>query len=294
MTAQFCIECGAPAHPGDRYCRRCGRLLAETTADLPRESLRPGVVPHPARQDGSFSVGGVVEFGWTALRADFWSLVGMFAVGLIGPIILSLAIRTVVQEAAVGALLAFIASFVVGPVLTMGLIRISLKLCDGRRPEFADLVATFDLLLSYIGLTIIIGLIMFVVVFVFGLLIAVGVVIAIASLPVAGVVIAIVGGLGLIVALGYLALRFAFAPFFLVDRRIGPLATLNASSRITAGIKGRLLLLVVLSALIVLAGFAALIVGIFAAYPVVLIAWARAYRLLLARHGWEVVPAPAS
>lgn len=71
---------------------------------------------------------------------------------------------------------------------------------------------------------------------------------------------------------------FAFAPYIAVDRGLNPIDAMKESARITRGNRWRVLILQFSISFLYLLGALALIVGIFAAFPIGKLAYANAYR----------------
>lgn len=140
-----------------------------------------------------------------------------------------------------------IAGMGVGAFLIVGLLRVCLDAARGRTPQLGTLFLGGDRFLPMLGLyllmTVVIGI---------GLLL----------LVVPGVV---------------LMLGFAFAPFYIVDANLGPVAAMRASWAATTGQKGRLFGLSLLSVGILLLGVLACGVGVVPAASFAYVAWAIAY-----------------
>lgn len=79
--------------------------------------------------------------------------------------------------------------------------------------------------------------------------------------------------------------RYALAAIFVVDKRLGPLAAMAASERVTFGSRWAVLGLTILSPCIWLGGLALAGLGILVAYPLTVLAWAAAYEQLCRRAG---------
>ncbi|MFA5898433.1 MAG: DUF975 family protein [Hyphomicrobium sp.] len=77
-----------------------------------------------------------------------------------------------------------------------------------------------------------------------------------------------------------LAAGLAFVPYLVIERGLGPIEAIKESWRITKGHKWPLFLLMLSLAGICLLGLLALVVGVFVALPIVLLAFAHAYRTL--------------
>jgi type II secretory pathway pseudopilin PulG len=71
---------------------------------------------------------------------------------------------------------------------------------------------------------------------------------------------------------------FIFAPYFVIDKGLGPIEALKASARITKGHRLRILAFIGATFLLAFLGIVLLVVGILVAAPVTAIATARAYR----------------
>ena len=78
-------------------------------------------------------------------------------------------------------------------------------------------------------------------------------------------------------------IKFQFFPYFIVEKGLGPVEALKASSRITMGAKWDLLGLWSVLGVIVILGMLCLGIGIFAAMPTVMVAVALTYRKLLSQ-----------
>jgi len=92
-----------------------------------------------------------------------------------------------------------------------------------------------------------------------------------------------VGFVLLIVPGVILALGLAFAMFFVIDAGLGPIEALQASWQATRGQKPEVFVLAVLTFLVSLAGLAMCCVGIAAAYPLCMLAYAVAFTRLSGR-----------
>jgi uncharacterized membrane protein len=78
---------------------------------------------------------------------------------------------------------------------------------------------------------------------------------------------------------------FMFATFIVIDQELGPFDAMKESMRITEGHRWQLLGLNAAFVLILFAGFLALGVGVFVAIPVIMVATAHVYRVLLHKAG---------
>jgi uncharacterized membrane protein len=157
-----------------------------------------------------------------------------------------------------GRLVIQLISFIVGIVLAMGLIRASLAVLEGRRPEVAMLFQT-DGFGSYLVAAILVGLAVFV-----------------------GLFLCIVPGV-------ILGLMWAFFGYVIVENpNIGPTDAMRRSAEITKGYRWQLLGLTILLFLINVVGAIALGIGLLFTYGISAVALAYTYKVL---SGQGVAPA---
>ncbi len=207
-----------------------------------------------------FSMGDAVRFGWETVKGNIGFFIILFIVAFLIQNLPGV-IGRYAREFPIVSLTLFLAGWFLGFVVQMGLIKVSLKFCDGTKGKMDDLLSSFDLLFKFIAGTFLYGLI-------------------------------IMGGVLLLVIPGVIwAVKFSLAPYFIVDRNLGPVEALKASSRATEGAKWDLFLFGLLLGLINLAGGLAFIVGLFVTMPVTMLAYAHAYRTLA---GGENDPAESS
>ncbi len=135
-------------------------------------------------------------------------------------------------------------------VVSIGLIAISLKFIDGKKPIIEDLFKHYNLAWNYFLSSLLYGLIVF-----------------------AGVLLLVVPGI-------IWAVKFQFYSYFVVDKKMGPLEAISASGKLTQGHKWNLFLLGLIFAGLCLLGIIAFGIGIFIVWPVIMIATAYVYRKL--------------
>jgi len=206
-----------------------------------------------------FNFSDVLGYGWRVMKANFWFLVG---VGLTFFIItyLPTALRIAVMHLPLSMAIRFpliislvLVGWVINIILSIGLIKISLGFCDEQRPAFMALFDTRGCFWRYAATMILYGLI-------------------------------ILGGFVLLIVPGVIwGIKFGLCFYFVIDKGLGPIEALKASSRTTMGVKWQLFGFAAIGGLINLLGLLCLIVGIFAAYPTVIIANALVYRQLSAQ-----------
>jgi len=138
-------------------------------------------------------------------------------------------------------------------ILQVGMLHIALKLCRGEKPAFADLFALRALWPKYLAATVLYLLIVY-------------------------------GGALLLVVPGLVWLsQFCFLGHVVVDSGAGPIEALKQSSAITKGVRLQLFLLLLLLGAVNVAGYIALLVGVFVAVPMTMLALGYVYQTLLAQ-----------
>lgn len=128
---------------------------------------------------------------------------------------------------------------------------------------------------------------------------------AVAPALVAGLILETLSQLGLVFCLVpgvIIYCTLAFAPLFVLDKGLGPFAALQASARVTSGSRWSVFFLCLLQGLVLLLGALALGIGLLAAIPIVVLAWAAAYerlwpaagpaRSVVPGRGWLGQPSP--
>mgnify|MGYP001597595538 CR=1 FL=1 len=201
-----------------------------------------------------FSMKEAIKFGWAVIKKKFWFFVGVLVIMAVLQLILGIfgwdPEKTYDNNQAV--VLAVIISIVFGVLQTivgLGAMKIALKLVDGQEVKISDLFSTFPLFFKYLAGAIIYALIVL-----------------------AGFILLIVPGI-------IWQMKYSLYPYFILEGA-GPIEALKKSGQATKGAKLDLLIFFLLLGLIVIAGFIAILVGLFFAIPTVMVAMAFVYRKL--------------
>jgi hypothetical protein len=226
----------------------------------------------------SFSYSGVLSFGWSVMKANFWFFAGvgvvLLLISLSGQILGQIMERYPKAIAPFWFLALFGVTFIFQIILGIGLIKIALSFCDGQKPRFGTLFSGFDCFWRYLGTGLLYGLIIggasIVCVLPFILLSTV------MHNPCFIVPIFIAFSILAII----LSIKFGLSFYFVVDKGLGPINALRASSRATGGAKWSLFVFGILCGLINLLGMLCFLVGLFATIPTVMVAAALVYRQL--------------
>lgn len=279
MIKLACRNCGkrleAPDGTAGRKgrCPGCGEVFAVPEAvllsgesaggpaghDFPGER-QPGVCAQPPSAHAiveaeKFSIKEAIGFGWDAARGSLGFFVGLqITAGLIYlvPEIVSGALeRAGLSGLNLGVRLI---DFFLAAVVSLGLYyKIPLNFCDGIQSKIADLFLQYRFFFRYVFATFLYALIS------------------------AG------AGLLLIFPGIYLAIRFSFYGYFIVDRNSGIMESLKRSWRVTRGSAWKLFVYSLVVFGLNILGVLALGVGLFATIPISIVAGAFIYRKLLAR-----------
>lgn len=191
-----------------------------------------------------------MRFGWDTMKEHIGFFIGLLICAFLLRALPEGVGKYFYKDYPFIAFLFFATSWIVGFVVNMGLIKISLKFCDSKKGKLDELLSSFDLLINYIASSILYTLIVL-----------------------AGLILFVVPGI-------ILALKFYFYSYFIVDRKMGPVEALKASSQITSGVKMDILLFFLLLALINFAGFLCFFVGLFLTIPTSMVATAYVFREL--------------
>lgn len=190
-----------------------------------------------------FSMNDALAFGWETTKSNLGLWIGTLLVAL-----LVCAAPEILPKGAIRELV----SFLLSSLVWLGIVRMSLRFCDGERPTIGDLFSGFPLLPQYIVATIV-------------------------------VMVAVLVGLILLIVPGIIiALQLFFYEYHIVDEEAGPFEALRRSSAITRGAKWDLFLFLLVLTGINILGALALLIGLFVTVPLSAIAMAYAFRQLAA------------
>jgi uncharacterized membrane protein len=199
-----------------------------------------------------FSKKEAINFGWNISKNNFKFFILLFTLVVVVFIILSF-IQSLVNEKSLPALILYIINIVVQIIISMGLVKISLKFCDNEKPKISDLFPSYPLFFKFLIGSIIYGLI-------------------------------VIGGLILLIIPGIIwSIQFQFFGYLILDKGISPIEALKKSSKITKGTKWDLFLFGILLGFINILGALAFLVGLFVTIPATMIATAFVYRKLLSQ-----------
>lgn len=205
-----------------------------------------------------FSTDEAIRFGWNTMKSNLGFFIGLLiVVGLIYSVP-DIILELVTKDAPILSIIIWIVSWILSILVSMGLIKISLRFCDNEKARFSDLFSQYPLFFKYLFGSILYGLIVL-----------------------AGLILLIIPGI-------IWGIKFRFYDYFIIDKKLGPIEALKRSSAITKGTKWNLFLFGLLLGLIDVLGFLFLLIGLFATIPTTMVAMAFVYRKLLAQA--EITP----
>ncbi len=197
----------------------------------------------------TFTVGSCIRFGWETFKKRSWFFVGAGVVYLLISWAITF-IASLIVGGGQGSALATIISFPFNALLAMGVTAFILKAHDNvDSVKIADLWHPhnyWNFFLAY-------------------LIVFVSTIIGLLLLIVPGIIVAIM--------LGY-------SSYIIIDRGLAPIEALKESMRITKGYRWDLFVLVLACFGIAILGAICLLVGLFVALPVIMLAMVHAYRTL--------------
>jgi uncharacterized membrane protein len=210
-------------------------------------------------ENKNFVIGDLLGYGWRVTTSNLGFFIGLgFIFWPINylPSVLQVVLDRADIDQPLYAILYFlimIMSYLVSFALAIGITKISLSFIDGSKPSISKLFDFSDCFWRYLGVQFLYMLI-------------------------------ILGGFLLFIIPGIIwSIQFMLAPYYVVDKGLGPIEALKASSRTTKGVKFDLFGLTIIGSLIMLAGILCLVVGVFVTYPLTILAYVLVYRQLLAQ-----------
>ncbi len=200
-----------------------------------------------------FSTGSAIRCGWDAMKSNIGFFIGLLIIAFLIENLPGIIANFASRDFPVISFMLYLAGWLLGFVIQMGLIRVSLKFCDGIKGKLDDLLSSFNLLLPFIAGSIVYALIILV-----------------------GFILFIIPGI-------IWGIKFSLFPYFIVDKGLGPIDAIKASSRATMGAKWDLFLFGLLLGLINFVGALVFLIGLFATIPTTMVAYAYVYRHLAGR-----------
>jgi len=199
----------------------------------------------------TFSDTEVLLFGWKKAKENVWFFAGILVITLLAAMIPDILTTLTKNRWPFLAFIIGLAFFALQMLIGMGLVKIALKVSVDEKPRFSELFSCYPLFLKYLLGILLYSLMVF-----------------------AGFILFIVPGI-------ILAVKFQFFPYFIVDKNMTAVEALKKSAAITNGAKWDLLAFNFLASVVNLLGVLCLFVGIFLAFPAVMVGYAFIYRRLL-------------
>lgn len=214
--------------------------------------------PHTA----PFSIKEALRYGWRKTRENLGALIYIGAIGLFLASLNQMLSRPTQAPGTPPLLGLGLVVQVLQAGVTMAFIRTALAVHDGRKPDLSKPSALLAGFWSYLLTSVLYGLIV-----------------------TAGLLLLLVPGV-------YWAVKYGLAAFVSVDQRLPPLESLRASSRLTEGARGELLLFALAVLGLNVLGALALGLGLFLTIPTSFLAAAFVFRRLQAWAPLRAVPGP--
>jgi uncharacterized membrane protein len=208
-----------------------------------------------------FFVGEVIKFGWKTFKEH----VGFFIAVLLIVFVIQFAphfyaeyLRHQGEVEQKTSLLTYsvlmsIFGYILSLLMSMGAVKIGLRFTNNENAKISDLFTTFPKIIKYF-----VGQLLY------------------TLLMIAGLVL-------LVFPMFIWGARYSLFPYFIIDKGAGPIESLQLSAKTTMGAKWDIFGLWLVGIAITLAGILCIIIGLFAAMPVLLVAHALVYRKLLAQ-----------
>lgn len=207
----------------------------------------------------TFNYTDVIGYGWDVMGSNLGYFIGVGMLYLVA-MYLSAVVEYIIRLQGVAEPVMSMLSIsltllgqIIGMILAIGMIKIGLIFCDEQKPYVATLFDVFGCFWRYFGFVMLYALIIL-----------------------SGVIFFIVPGI-------IFAVKFCLGFYFVIDRGFGPIEALKASSKATRGVMWELFGFQIFCGLIIYAGILCLGLGLFAAYPTVVVAKALVYRQLAAQ-----------
>jgi len=198
----------------------------------------------------TFSVAKAISTGWEKTIKNLWFWVLLFVIstmvsGFFSGINSALSLN---QNTAFLSFSISLFSLAASTIIQIGITKIAIAEIDGKKSKVEELFTNWDVFWQFLLGSILVGLIVF-----------------------AGIILLIFPGI-------IWGLKYSMFPYLIIDKKMNAIDAMQESSRITMGHKWKLFGFSLLKGLVALAGFLALFVGLFLAFPINTIAQAKVYR----------------
>jgi uncharacterized membrane protein len=206
----------------------------------------------------NFSIKEAFNLGYRKTLANFWFLAGIVLVSSLLVGLPQIIYQIIYGEEHMNFGVSLI-TFILGLLIGLGQIKIALTLTDDSRATWADLFNNYLLVPYYFIASLLVAILMGI-----------------------GLILFIIPGL-------YIGIRLIFFPYFLVDKKVGPIESIKQSMAVTKSEVWNLLGLALSSIILLALGLLAFGIGLIFVLPIIMIAWAQTYRSL--ERKLEPVPA---
>lgn len=197
-----------------------------------------------------FSMKDAIAFGWDTMKNNTGFFMGLLIIAVLIENIPTTLGNIAKKDFPLLSIIFSIAGMIISSMVQMGLIKVSLKFCEGTKGKLDDLLSNFHLVLNFIAGSVLYFLIT-------------------------------VGGLILFIVPGIVwGVKYSLFVYFIVDEELGPIEAIKASGRATEDAKMDLFLFGFLIVLMNLAGALLFIIGLFITVPISMVAYAYIYREL--------------
>lgn len=158
-------------------------------------------------------IGEVIKFGWKTMKDNLGFFIGLLLVSLlVGIVPLGISSFIIFSEGPIFiVVILYLLFFIFSIIVSMGLIKVSLKFCDNEKGSIGDLFSSFPLFFKYL-----LSLILY-------------------------ILIVFAGAILLVFPAVIWGIKFSLFPYFIVEKGAGPLEALQLSSKTTMGAKWDLL-----------------------------------------------------
>ncbi len=238
-------------------------------------------------ENTTYKASDAITFGWQATKENFWLLIGISVLYMIVSSLFGGQAKEMTDLFSgaphmgnQGSVLGSLISNVISLIFIVGMFHAGTKLFHKEQITFKDffVFTGWGIYLRLVGVILLCMLLFIPIIFLFGALSFAGIFVAGGAISFSPGPLVIIGGILLILGIGYLSLRLAFV-YYLAIEDVKPLAVFKQSWLLTKGRVLPLLWLMVLGCGVMLLGVLALFVGIFVAVPVITLAGVYTYHI---------------